>query len=474
MEEHYAVKRDTRMMPSFSPETEALFQKALVFMEAEGMVFGPERGVLLALSGGADSVFLCYLLDYLRRKTAFPLMAMHVHHHIRGDEADRDAEFCRRLAQELSIPFVLSDVDVPLVAAEEKRGLEAVARRLRYSALREELARHPELSVIATAHHGTDHMETVFLHILRGGGSRALVGIRPVHGDLIRPLLPLSGEEIRSALAASSLSYMNDSTNADTAYSRNFMRCHILPSVYSLAPRAEEAVFRMSEAVSQDILYLDELAVRALSEAPRNERGVDASYLRELPEAIRRRVLVRLYEAAREAMADDIAIEHQHIVMLSALLQKKENRDFSVSVPNRLVALLRDGYFSFSRSGSEEPPAPYIIPLLEGENVLPGGFRMILSVKEGTMFVACSSNLYKIDTETAISSAIIQGRLYVRPRREGDTCFFRKHTHSLKKLYNEKKIPRSARACLPLLCDDAGVLWVPFCPPREKPPVKAE
>ena len=182
-------------------------ERLMTFLAEEGLLRRFSQGVLVALSGGADSVFLLRLLAALSARDGFKLRALHVNHGIRGDEALRDEEFCRALCRELGVPLTVVVLDVPSAARARGEGLETVARALRYEALDECLRADPDISYMATAHNATDHLETVLQHMLRGGGAAALVGIRPVRDRLLRPLLCLSGEEIREALAAGNIPY---------------------------------------------------------------------------------------------------------------------------------------------------------------------------------------------------------------------------------------------------------------------------
>ena len=425
------------------------------------------RGVLLALSGGADSVFLLHLLVRLSEKENFPLLAVHVNHHLRGDEATRDADFCRTLCRDLGVRFECLDVDVGAEQKNGKFGTEEAARRVRYRALRAVLAARPELSCIATAHHATDQLETVLFQALRGGGLRAVGGMTPVRLPIVRPLLCLSRAEIESALSEAGGTYVTDSSNADIGYTRNYLRCEILPRLSRINREPERAVLRMTEALSHDAALLDALARSARDAAPHRGNGVDAAYLSTLHEALRRRVLIILYEEQREKEAAHIAIEHTHIVSISRLLQSGRTA-FSYAVPNRLYAVLRDGEFAFCRAPEAEAPIAGHIPLSEGDNFLPGDFTLNVRYDEGTVFVRCFSFLHKMDITAAISSDIINGDVYVRSRMPQDSYRFRGHTHSLKKMYNEGRIPLAVRPYLPVLCDRDGILWVPSFPIREK------
>ncbi len=173
-----------------------------------GLPAGAPLGV--ALSGGADSVALLLL-------TPPPVAAVHVHHGIRGAEADRDAEFCRALCARLKIPFTVLYADVPARAGETGESLETAARAERYRLL-VEFAVANGMAGVLTAHHADDQLETLLQHLLRGSGLRGMCGIPAVRREgellLVRPMLETPKEEILAYLTARGETYVTDSTNA--------------------------------------------------------------------------------------------------------------------------------------------------------------------------------------------------------------------------------------------------------------------
>ena len=445
----------------FEGLSRAIAEKLSAFFAEEGLSARFAEGVLVALSGGADSVFLLRLLTELSSRDGFPLHAVHVNHGIRGVEATRDENFCRALCSDLGVPLTVVTVDVPAEAERTHEGLETVARRLRYEALYRVLSADSSLSYIATAHNATDHLETVLQHLLRGGGANALLGIRPCRDRLLRPLLCLTGEEIREAMAAGEIAYMEDSTNADTAIGRNYLRHEILPLLSRLTPSPEAAVLRMSESLAQDVAYLDVKAEEALFSMEREERGISAVALAALPEAILRRLVRRLYEEARRPESRSTPIEHTHIRAIIRLIRR--GSDTSYAVPDGLYAVIYGGYFSFLRELPSAAEPPECLPLRMGDNHFYEDITITLTPCGEELLVRCFSKLHKLDIVAAISTAIINGELYARGRAAGDSYVFGGHTHALKKLYNEKKVPLPLRAALPVLCDGCGILWAPFC-----------
>ena len=180
----------------------------------------------VALSGGADSVALLLL-------TPPPVAAVHVHHGIRGAEADRDAEFCRALCERLKIPFAVRYADVPARAGETGESMETAARAERYRLLAEHAAENGMAGVL-TAHHADDQLETLLQHLLRGSGLRGMCGIPAVRREgtllLIRPMLETPKEEILAYLAARGETFVTDSTNAERGCTRNRLRLDVLPA----------------------------------------------------------------------------------------------------------------------------------------------------------------------------------------------------------------------------------------------------
>ncbi len=441
------------------------YQKPLIaFLEQKGALSALQAGVLVAFSGGADSVFLLSLLSLFAKEMKFPLSALHVNHHIRGEEAERDVAFCRSFCESVGVPLRVVDVDVVGEAKRCKTGLEETARKLRYRAL-VAAADEAGLPFIATAHNATDHAETVLLHLLRGGGSRSLGGISLLRDRLIRPLLFLTGEEIREALRLADIPFVFDSTNSDTAYTRNFLRAEVLPLLRRLSPRLEEHLLRMSDAVSSDVAYLDELATKEMSVA-RLDGGLCAEWLRAAPQPLRRRALIAAFEEVREPSASSIALEHTHILKLEALLDGKKP-SFSLSLPAGIFASLSGGVLRFLRESPKKEELPEF-PLKAGENFC-NGIRFFVEEGGGTLSVVCYSKLHKIDTKISLSSATIKGRLTVRGYRAKDALRYGGHTHAVRKWMNEKKIPPLLRGNYPLVCDENGILWIPGGPLREYP-----
>jgi tRNA(Ile)-lysidine synthase len=246
------------------------------------------RRVLTGLSGGADSVALLHLLR--GEGLALDLAAAHVHHGIRGEEADQDALFCETLCGELGIPFHLVRIDPsgPLTS-----GREGTWRRLRYRALLDLKSAHT-FNAVATGHHRDDIAEGVLVQLLRGGGPRALSGIEAATSDgIIRPLLPWSRAEIRSWLTEREIAWREDSSNSDLDLLRNRVRLDLMPGLESVSPSLREHLVHLAQTLAADEDFLaHELATRARWIDPWDPQGgVPEATIHALPPPLRTRWL---------------------------------------------------------------------------------------------------------------------------------------------------------------------------------------
>ena len=255
------------------------------FITANGMT-QTESHILVALSGGADSVCLLCVLKELQQELDITVSAMHVHHGIRGEEADRDAEFCKELCALLEVPCQIVTVDVPAVAEAQKMSLEEAARMVRYQelethrqwlchklqSLRQQLwprqGNEEEIPVyIAVAHHREDQAETVLWNLFRGTGLKGMGGMEPVNGTVIRPLLDVAKEEILNYLRQQETRWQQDSTNDSDDYTRNQIRHHILGyATEHINEASTDHICRTARLAGQADRYLQNQARRWLKE----------------------------------------------------------------------------------------------------------------------------------------------------------------------------------------------------------------
>ena len=227
---------------------------------------------IVALSGGADSVSLLFVLKHLEHELGIGVEAAHCNFHLRGAESVRDEEFCKQLCERLSVPLHLIHFDTQAYADLHRVSIEMAARDLRYGYF-ENLRRDIEAQDICVAHHRDDSVETVLLNLVRGTGLRGLRGIQPRNGNIIRPLLSLSREDIVQYLGALGESYVTDSTNLHNDVKRNKIRLDVMPLLRELNPSVSQSIFESSLRVGEALKVFDEAMKRSIADVTTPPRG---------------------------------------------------------------------------------------------------------------------------------------------------------------------------------------------------------
>jgi tRNA(Ile)-lysidine synthase len=279
---------------------------------AEGQV------VLLALSGGADSVALLDALCLLRRRRGFHVTAAHLDHRLRPGSGD-DAAFCRALCERLGVRLQVGEADVTARVRREGGGIEQAARRERYAFLRR-VQREAGAAAIAVAHTRDDQAETLLLHLLRGSGATGLGGMRPRVGSVVRPLLGLSRQEVVAHLRERGLAWREDPTNADPGLLRNRVRHELLPYLEArFNPRLRSGLARTAGLLADEAAYLRAQADALLDRIARPDGDglvLERSELAHAPAAVAR-VAIRQALARAGGLARVRAVHVERVLALA-------------------------------------------------------------------------------------------------------------------------------------------------------------
>lgn len=403
----------------------------------------PAQGrIVLGLSGGADSMTLA---DFFvsRSDLRSRLLCAHVNHGIRGDEAARDEAFVVNWCREQGVPCEVLHADVPGEAARTGESEEACGRRLRY-AFFAGLA-GGEDDRIAVAHNADDQTETILFHLTRGAGLNGLCGMAPVRGKIIRPLLFVPREEIEAHCREKSLGYVEDSTNAEDAYTRNRLRHSVVPVLKDLNPNLNETLARMAAGLAADEAYLQAQAAEALQAAKGEFPGtLRQEKLQELPEPVLVRVLRRWMEDR------GLGVQEKHL--RTAIDCVRQGGSFSPWKD----WLLYCGQGALVLTRPEEADAA-VLPVKTGENPLPDGNRLVIS----PLFSENEHKIHNLLFKNTLDYDTMNTGPILRHRRPGDA--FRapgRPEKSLKKLFNEAHVPAPLRDKLWLLESGGEILWL--------------
>lgn len=406
--------------------------------------------LIVGLSGGADSVALLNLLHSWQKEENWQITAVHIHHGLRGKEADEDARFAEDFCASLGIPCVVKRYDVAKEAKLRGLGEEETGRILRYAAFREAAGREGR---IAVAHHRKDQAETVLMRLCRGTGLTGLTGMSPVRGDICRPLLFCDREEIEQYCRENRLPWREDATNQQEKYTRNKLRLRILPLLEEINPKAVAHIAETASLLAEEEDFLEQqaeayFAQGKLPSAP-EEIHLSREKLHALHPAMRRRVL-------RKAMANFLQtdVSQAQIAALEDLLQKEsgKSRDFpqGIRAENRYEALVL-----FRKR--EQQPAGFCYELPVDEEVL---------IPEAGIAVCASFHEIKVEISAETCTNVfdydkIKYTLFCRTRKAGDFIPLQNGRKQIKDLFIDEKIPRDRRGFYPLITMGEEVLWVP-------------
>ena len=382
-----------------------MLSKLRTFVKEQQLIEKGDR-VFCAVSGGADSMALLWALYLLKEEWQLDLNAVHFNHHLRETESDADEQFVRDFCEGYGIPLHVGSAHV--VAGE--KGLEAAARDARY-------AYFATLSgKIATAHTADDNAETVLMHLVRGTGLKGLGGITPRRGNLIRPLLRVTREDVELFLAEYAVSHREDSSNSTDLFLRNRLRHHVMPLLKEENPRLAENLSAMALRLRQD--------EEALSRKAADHKTICVSALRAEHSAVRTRVLERFLKECGVPEP-----EAQHIKLAESLI--------------------------FSDNPSACGNFPGGITVCRNYDTL----EVLTDLPRSSLEIHCSSAEEIVNTPE-IFTVRTEGAVYIRSRQAGDSIRLSGGTKSLKKLFIDRKIPAAHRDSIPIVCDEAGIIGI--------------
>jgi tRNA(Ile)-lysidine synthase len=315
-------------------------QKVLRLIE-ENELIGKNEKVLIALSGGADSVFLFHFLLKFKRRLAVQCSAFHLNHKIRGSAAIEDETFCKKLCEDNNIELFIAAKNVKSYAKKNKLSVEEAGRKLRYKELNK-IADKKSFDKIATAHNASDNAETVLFNLIKGAGSKGLSGI-PVRRDrVIRPLLSLTSDEIRNYLTKKKIEYRLDESNLNIDFERNFIRNEIIPKLKRLNPKAEEKILNSSKIIKglrASVRKQIETTIKTSVQNFKNGLKINIKNLTEFDETLWNEFLKSAIERNFK-----IDLSNENLNDLAKLVRSQAGR--KVILSNKITAARERGFIS--------------------------------------------------------------------------------------------------------------------------------
>jgi tRNA(Ile)-lysidine synthase len=440
---------------------EELFQKVKKIIEKYFMLSGRER-VLIALSGGPDSVCLLHILKNLQEEFRLDLQSLYVDHGLRPGEAVREIEFCKNLCANFNLPFFTKSIDVKFCAKEKKLNIQEAARELRYRAF-EETARELNAEKIALGHTADDQAETLLMRLLRGTGPAGLSGIPPVREKFIRPLIEVQRREIEQYLGEEKIGFIVDSSNLKRDYLRNEIRLSLMPRIKEINPNIVDTLSRTASIFREEERYFEILVAKTLMKTMSRKTNSRIELFLSPLGAMEKIVLRRTLRRAIDETTGLRGINFIHIEDIIELVRRGKAGD-RLYLPHGIRAIKS---YSTLILTSEPPVRLGVYPLeVPGETVLKEAGILIRAtiqeshkLEEKDLVPASESRL---STAAVFDADRLIFPLEVRPRQEGD-FFYPSGFGKKKKLQDffvDEKVPRDERDAIPLIVSADDIVWV--------------
>ncbi len=428
-----------------------MVEKKFLKAVKEFQLIQPQDKILIAFSGGIDSTVLTYLLIKLRKYLQIDKLALaHLNHKLRGQDSDLDEKFALEFGKKHNIPVFTKSVDIKILAKERKKSIEEVAREERYKFFKEILKKE-NLNKIATGHHLSDLVETMFLWFIQGN-KKGIKGFKPKDNNIIRPLYLIKKEEIESYAKERNIPYRVDITNFQTDFLRNKVRHLIIPEAKKINPSIETSFFYMSYFLNLDEDFFKEELKRLSQNFQKDE--IKLKWFLDLPEAIQYRFLQEwVYRKT------GIFLSYKQLYDLIKIIKKEDGtKEYSISGKY----LLTKSYQSIKIKGyNRKPKKSYLYTLKPGDEVVLKevglkikAFYADEKILRENIFNDKNFVCFSIDEENPIFE--------IRPRMKGDRFipFGRSSEKKLKDIMIDLKIPKDMRDTIPLLTHRNKILWI--------------
>lgn len=433
------------------------------FLGEHGLT-GQKKPLLVAVSGGPDSVCLLHVLYSLRKELGLKLHVVHLDHMLRGKESASDAQYVFDLCHKLGVPVTVEQRDVRAHQKQHSLTLEEAAREVRYGFFAD-VAESIGVRTVTVGHTLDDHVETVLLHIIRGTGTRGLRGLQPVSKrqssgnflTVIRPLIEVTRAETTAYCRRHRLHPRVDASNLSPEFLRNRVRLELLPLLGSYNPRIVEALLRTARIAADDVAVLEKAARRQWRRTAQREGNaivLDKVHLLDAGPGIQR-ILLRM--ALDEILGTLKDIEERHVEVILTTLLKPAGK--SVSLPYGLRFVTEYDRFVLAR----EPERTSPFPLLDGEYAIAvPGVTKIPGWRVSAEVLASVKNTGKDHLTAIFDFERLIGKLVVRPRRPGDRFqpLGMDEEKKVGRFMIDAHVPREWRSRIPVVCDEDKVVWV--------------
>lgn len=426
-------------------------KKVLAFIENEQLINKGDR-LLIACSGGVDSMALLHFLDEHKELLHIELFAVHVDHMLRGEQSAGDREFVETFCASRDIPCFSTAIPIPAILEEQGGNSQAVCRQERYSYFSSIMKKH-DIRTLVTAHHADDQLESVLMSLAKSGNITGLLGIqvkRPFDsGHVIRPFLMVTKDEIREYLIKGGIEYREDASNEKDDYTRNRFRHHIVPLLKSENEAVAQHAVQLTLQLAQDHMYLQKLAQQAfdrlVTKKAENCYEVEIHPFLNEPLALQRRLILILLNY----LYNDTSTFQRHALCTSILkLFQTPNGNAMLNLPGPFVVSRQYGKVLFHKEQEKVPFVPHELAVNEWNEIM----DVRVYIGEPSQMTAPYSDEAQV---FYCSAEKVSFPLRVRAREEGDRIQLpgMSMPKRLSRLFIDEKVPLAKRDEWPLLVD---------------------
>ena len=422
-------------------------------------LFVRNERILVACSGGADSVAMLEILRTLASLYDWQIHVCHVNHNIRGKESDEDALWVKNFCRLRGLELTIENVDVPKYVEENKCSPEEGARILRYQALKKVL-NDKNFSAIAVAHNKNDNAETILMNIIRGSGTNGLLGIQMKRNVIVRPMLEIPRREIEEFCHTQKIDYRTDSSNKDKKYLRNKVRLELMPVLEKYNGEIITALAKTAELISEDVDFLNKSAGETFDKIVKDKDENKVVLLKEfslLHRAVSTRLAGIIIKDMLKGEKHYIGFKHLNKVVDFALGGRT---GAVIEIPGEIKIKKDYETLVFSKYDFKKEETIIIneeVLKVPGRVVLPDG-----KIIRASLFKGARPRVITNDVAVFPYPIASEG-LTVRSRRSGDIIKpvgMHGSKRKLKDVFIDCKIPYEKRDSIALVCDKEGVLWI--------------
>ena len=425
-------------------------QKIIRFITENNLLKSEDR-ILVALSGGPDSVFLLHFLNKFKKKYKIEIGAVHINHLLRGKDSERDVLFCKAICDELSIPFYLLKKNIKTYAKSHKTSLEVAGRKVRYTFF-EKVVQKNNYNKIATAHNANDNTETVFLNLIKGTGIKGISGIPVKRGNIIRPMLSLIKKEILEYLEENEFEYRIDRSNLSNDFERNYLRNEVIPLIQkNVNPALSQTVLNSSLNLQSLILGIEKTAekMRSYIESIKNTSVLISQAMFSIDNEF-----IVSY-ALKQNIDENFSIKIESIDLKKILSLKNKQTGKSEELTGNLIAFKERNKILIKKATSIKKRKN--IKLKIGEEILLGEKKFsIKNVKIKSFKTNRSKNI------EYISGDGIKDIFSIREWKKGDKFYplGMKGSKNISDYLNDIKVESSSKKSQLILTNSDKIVWV--------------